>query len=398
VLHKTLSTSICVAILLAGLGCGSESRPSQSTKQLLDVRTQTDAWTASAMTAVSDQLVRRAKAQYDDYKAGRRPDPPVIDILIISGGGDWGAFGAAFLKGWSRVPRNDPLAQPQFAAVTGVSTGALIAPFAFLEDDASLSTIENLYRNPKSDWIERRAFAVLPDHESLTTISGLERDIRNSITPEALTRIADAATEGRVLLVGTTNLDDDTPRVFDVVAEAKRAKQTGDHQRFGDVLLASAAIPGVFPPRLIDNHMYVDGGVTGNIIYGGRMSERDSLAARWHQFYPDIPTPRIRYWILFNDQLRSPPQVTERRWVTILTKSMDTGTRAATVTAMKHLAAMAEIEQLRWHADVQVRVASIPGDWQPPTPEPFDKGTMNQLADMGEKMGADPASWQIVEP
>ena len=61
-----------------------------------------------------------------------RKAPPVIDILIISGGGDWGAFGAGFLKGWQKVPAQHPLAKPEFDAVTGVNTDALIARFAFL--------------------------------------------------------------------------------------------------------------------------------------------------------------------------------------------------------------------------------------------------------------------------
>ena len=78
------------------------------------------------------QSLERAKAEYHRYTAGGRKEPPVIDILIISGGGDSGALGTAFLKGWQKVPAQHPLAKPEFDAVTGVSTGTLIAPFAFL--------------------------------------------------------------------------------------------------------------------------------------------------------------------------------------------------------------------------------------------------------------------------
>jgi patatin-like phospholipase/acyl hydrolase len=73
----------------------------------------------------------------------------VYDILVLSGGGDWGAFGAGVLKGWARV--RGPLATPTFDVVTGVSTGVLIAPFAFLGDAPSLDTIAALYRNPGPD-------------------------------------------------------------------------------------------------------------------------------------------------------------------------------------------------------------------------------------------------------
>jgi predicted acylesterase/phospholipase RssA len=78
----------------------------------------------------------------------------VYDILVLSGGGDWGAFGAGVLQGWSRV--HGPLAMPVFDVVTGVSTGALIAPFAFLGDARSLATIVELYRNPGSDLVKQR--------------------------------------------------------------------------------------------------------------------------------------------------------------------------------------------------------------------------------------------------
>ena len=78
------------------------------------------------------QSLERAKAEYDRYTAGGRKEPPVIDILIISGGGDWGAFGAGFLKGWQKVPAQHPLAKPEFDAVVGGNNDTLIAPFAFL--------------------------------------------------------------------------------------------------------------------------------------------------------------------------------------------------------------------------------------------------------------------------
>jgi len=84
-------------------------------------------------------LLERTKTEYDRRAAGGQKEPSVIDILIISGGGDWGAFGAGFLKGWLKLPAEYPLAKPEFDAVTGVSTGTLIAPFAFLGDEQSIS-------------------------------------------------------------------------------------------------------------------------------------------------------------------------------------------------------------------------------------------------------------------
>jgi hypothetical protein len=88
-----------------------------------------------------------------------------------------GAFGAGVLKGWSRV--HGPRATPEFDVVTGVSTGALIAPFAFLGDAPSLDTMVELYRHPRPDLVKQRwPLYFLPAHESFATVPGLERELR----------------------------------------------------------------------------------------------------------------------------------------------------------------------------------------------------------------------------
>jgi hypothetical protein len=204
---------------------------------------------------------------------------------------------------------------------------------------------------------------------------------------------ATAGADGRLLAVNTTNLDEATSRVFDLVAEAQRAVETGQVDRVHNIMLASAGIPGAFPFRIIDDELYVDGGVTGNIIYGGRIAEEDSLPALWQKAYPKLPIPKIRYWVIFNNQFRPVPEVVAPNWVAVIQRSLETSTRAATSTALRHLFAMAEISRLKRKADIEVRIVSIPGDWVPPVPGVFIKESMNNLADLGEKMGADPASW-----
>jgi hypothetical protein len=323
----------------------------------------------------------------------------VIDVLIVSGGGDWGAFGAGFLKGWLKVPANHPLAKPEFDAVTGVSTGALIAPFASLGDERATDEILSLYRNPHSDWVKQRGFLYfLPDNISFAEVPGLEREMRTHITLDTVRRIAKEGADGRLLAVNTTNLDDATSRVFDLVAEAQRAVKENNLERIHSIMLASAGIPGAFPFRMIDNELYVDGGVTGNIIYGGRIGEEDSLPAQWQQAYPTLPIPKLRYWVIFNNQFRPLPVVTPPNWPAVIQRSLETSTRAATATALRHLFAMAEISRIKRKADVEVRIVSIPGDWFPPVPGIFIKETMNNLADLGEKMGSDPASWSDEPP
>ena len=380
------------ALLLGGCG-PAMTRPPMTQAELLKLRTAGDEQGAETGRRILGRMLENTKAEYDrNAKAGK--GQPVIDILIISGGGDWGAFGAGFLRGWKKIPAQQPLAMPEFDAVTGVSTGTLIAPFAFLGDEPSIDEIVNLYRNPQEDWVKQRGFLYfLPDNISFAEVPGLEREMRKHITVDMLRRVAKAGADGRILAVNTTNLDEASSRVFDLVAEAQRAVDSKDVERVHDIMLASAGIPGAFPFRMIDDELYVDGGVTGNIIYGGRIAEEDSLPALWQKAYPNLPIPKIRYWVIFNNQFRPVPQVTPPNWPAVIQRSLETSTRAATATAVRHLFAMAEISRLKRKADVEVRVVSIPPDWTPPVPGVFVKETMNNLADLGEKMGANPASW-----
>ena len=401
VAHRALSLMVLLAVV-GGMvlgGCGpAMTRPQVSEQDLLKERTTGDEQSAASVRKVIAQLLERTKAEYDRRTKAGQP-PPVIDLLIISGGGDWGAFGAGFLKGWRKVPAQHPLAMPEFDAVTGVSTGTLIAPFAFLGDDQSIDEIVNLYRNPEDDWVKQRGILYfLPDNISFAEVPGLEREMRKHITLDMVRRIAKAGADGRLLAVNTTNLDTGTPRVFDLVEEAQRAADSGQVDRIHKIMLASAGIPGAFPFRIIDDQLYVDGGVTGNIIYGGRIGEEDSLPAQWQKAYPNLPIPKFRFWVIFNNQFRPVPQVTAPNWVAVIQRSLETSTRAATATAVRHLFATAEISRLKRKADVEVRIVSIPGDWFPPVPGVFVKESMNNLADLGEKMGADPASWSNEPP
>ena len=401
-LSSTIASRTCslmVASALAGTlvlsGCGpAMTRPQISQEDLVKLRTKGDEESVAAGRKVLGRLLERTKVEYDRSVAEGRKERPVIDILIISGGGDWGAFGAGFLKGWLKVPAQHPLAKPEFDAVTGVSTGTLIAPFAFLGDAQSVDDIVNLYRNPQEDWVRQRGILYfLPDNISFAEVPGLEREMRKHITADMVRRIVTTGADGRLLMVNTTDLDTGTARVFDLVAEAQRAADSGQLDRIHNIMLASAGIPGAFPFRIIDGELYVDGGVTGNIIYGGRIAEEDSLPALWQKAYPNLPVPKFRFWVIFNNQFRPLPTVVAPNWVAVIQRSLETSTRAATATAVRHLFAIAEISRLKRKADVEVRVVSIPPDWSPPVPGVFKKETMNDLADLGEKMGVDPSSW-----
>jgi hypothetical protein len=385
---------ICATLLS---GCGT-TRTAQTHAYLVQQR---ERYAQAFLDETNERytaVLERNKAELDQYKAGKRPDPPTIDYLVISGGGDYGAFGAGVLKGWRDVPTSDPLARPQFDIVTGVSTGALIAPFAYLDDPAEDASIVDLYRNPSTDWIKTRwPISLLPYHLSLATVPGLEREVKKHVTPQMVARIADQTNSARLLFVNTTNLDDGSPRVFYLVPEARRAVETGDLSRFQDILLASAGIPGAFPYREIDGAMFVDGFVTANMSFGARVPEERRLPGLWQRLHPGIPMPKLRYWVVFNNQLHATPIIVPARWLDIMERSIEVSARTGSLTSMRQLYLMVELAKLKRDADVEVRFIAIPDEWRAPKPGSFVKETMNELADLGEKMGADSRNW-ITEP
>jgi hypothetical protein len=342
-----------------------------------------------------NRLVLRLGARYQDYKDGKRPTPPTIDVLALSGGGDWGAFGSGFLVGWGECP--DPLQRrPSFDAVTGVSTGAVIAPFAYLGTDEDVRRVDDLYRNPRSDWARNRGvFFFLPSFPSFMTIPGLERDLRQAIDAPMIARVAEQSREGKALVISTTNLDLGSQRIWSLGLEAEEATRVGSPERVQRIILASAAIPVVFPPHAIGSFLFADGGVTANLCLRLDVRDRDGFLQTWHRRYRDWPCPKVRYWLLINNQFRQAPRVTEPTWPAITETSLVTAVRAATYTQMQLLCAQADAVNAAELAEVEVRVAAVPDDWRPPVEGTFKKETMVALSDLGQKMGADPNSWQL---
>jgi predicted acylesterase/phospholipase RssA len=387
---------VAAAVLSLAAGCASEpERAPRTMDDLMAARQADDLSRSNAVRGLSEQLVQRAERK---VKAAKPGGPrPTLDMLVISGGGDWGAFGAGVLKGWGQV--KGELARPQFDAVTGVSTGAMIAPFAFLGDDDAIERIVRLYRNPKPDWTRSRGWLFFwPSNPSFYAMPGLEREMAETLDRPMLERIAGEQGTGRVLAVNTTNIDLGDSRPWDVVAEARAELAGGEPGRVQRILLASAGIPAIFPAREIGTFLYVDGAITGNILYGGRVDDDQSMPALWRAKHPSLPLPRVRYWVIFNNQFRFPPQVTPDKWPDIMSRATIMATQTGTVAAMRHLFARAELIQIKQKVDVEVRVMAVPESFVPSVPGTFQKEVMNALADLGEKMGADPSSWRTEPP
>lgn len=190
--------------------------------------------------------------------------------LVISGGGARGAYGAGVLSAWSEMGT-----RPEFTIVTGVSTGALTAPFAFLGSkyDAQL---EEVYTTLDTRQIikTRNLFAIIGG-DSVVDSSPLSRLITKLIDQAVIEDMAIEYRKGRQLIVGTTNLDAGRPVVWNITRIAASG-HPGAPRLIRQVLLASAAIPGVFPPVYIEvetpdgrkyDEMHVDGGASSQMFF-----------------------------------------------------------------------------------------------------------------------------------
>ena len=338
----------------------------------------------------------------DMLYARQQEDPDcTMDFLILSGGGEHGAFGAGFLLGWSKVAQGEH-AMPAFDGVTGVSAGSYIAPFAYLGTPEALETINTFFRNPKPDWSERRgALFFLPQNASFTTVPGLERDLQTQMSLEFAKKIEKASTVGRLLLIQATNLDESIPHAFNFVDAARTATALGDSKNMREILLASSAIPVLFPPRIIDGTLYVDGGVGCNFYYGGRPSiASETFGGIWKRKHPDAPIPKTRYSVVLNGTLRARPEVVPPRWPNIAERSVFVSVGTTEVIALRGLFAMADITRMRGDGEVEVRWIAIPEGFVEPgsTKKLFDKATMRALSDEGKRLGGDPGSWNTTSP
>ena len=217
----------------------------------------------AAEAAAQDTLVARLAR-----RAGRRGDA-TLDVLLLSGGGQNGAFGTGFLRGWRA--RTGAAAMPTFDLVTGVSTGALQAPFAVLGTEAALAEATEIYRTaaaraaPRFDplFLFRRT-------GGLYDVSRLRAALGQALGPAVCRDLAAAFADGRQLAVGTVDLDAGVGRTWVAADElgpcdAPAGRTDAAPNRLATLLLASSAIPALFPPVDVDGRPHVDGGVSGNL-------------------------------------------------------------------------------------------------------------------------------------
>jgi hypothetical protein len=166
--------------------------------------------------------------------------------LAISGGGSQGAFGAGILVGWTASGT-----RPEFTLVTGVSTGALTAPFAFLGPDYD-DELKHFYTDTSTkDIMIKHSFLTTIEGDSAASTAPLKARIQKAFDDEFIARIAAEHSKGRRLYIGTTNLDATRPVIWDIGAIAASGAP-GANALIHEIILASTSIPVAFPPVFID--------------------------------------------------------------------------------------------------------------------------------------------------
>jgi predicted acylesterase/phospholipase RssA len=297
---------------------------------------------------------------------------PTIEMLAISGGGEDGAFGAGLLNGWSEAGN-----RPQFGLVTGVSTGALTAPFAFLGQryDAALKSV---YTDiTPSDVLETRYLlnaALFED--ALADSAPLFRTISRHLNEAMLADIAEVYQQGRLLLVGTSDIDAQLPVAWNIGAIA-----ASGHPRALDLvrrlLLASAAVPGAFPPVMIDvtldgnsyQEMHVDGGAFTQVFLYPRSvtSQRRALLRRGEH------VQAARAFVIRNGRVTPNPAKTDRQTLKIAQRAI------ASMISSSGYSDVARILQTAREDRVEFKLAAIGPDFPYEPKVPFEQAYMRKL-------------------
>jgi predicted acylesterase/phospholipase RssA len=319
-------------------------------------------------------------------RASLRPDSHnQINALAISGGGANGSYGAGLLYRWSAVGE-----RPQFALVTGVSTGALTAPFAFLGRDWD-ERLKAAYFSPEiAHLLQNRGLKGLftPGIFSRAPLNNL---VRGAVTDELIAAVAAEHAKGRRLLVATTNLDSEALVVWDMGAIAARGGPAA-RQLFGTVLIASASVPGVFPPTLIPvqsgahayNELHVDGQAVGAFFAIPQtvlLANTSGLQGR----------AQVNLFIIVNGRLDGLFQVTPRSAISILARSLDTANKSSIRTM---LISTAEFCQ---RTGCALRVSALP-DTATDDPLDFRPDHIAHLFEAGEAGAGAWSHWKTTPP
>lgn len=377
------ATHILAVIALALCGCGASMTRNPVPEELAnDVEPFGEEGYRSWGDALTDEEVREFAARHaPEIMAKLKPAidagvTPTLDFLALSGGGQWGAFGAGVLKAWSESG-----GRPQFQGVSGISTGAIIAPFAFLgpEEDDTLKEIYSTYRTEQL--VESTIISGILSGTSLADTAPLAKVIAKYVTLELLERIAAEHRKGRLLFIGTTNLDAGRPVIWDIGAIAASGKP-GALQLVRDLIRASASIPVAFPPIFVEvetpdgrvfDEMHVDGGAASQVTF---VSPQIPIAEVTRAYLGRNINRRL--WVIVNNDLEPPHSIVDPRITSIAGAAVSSLIRGSGAGDLYRLYAIAQRDEMDFNA------GWIPGEVPCPDPtEEFDTVFMKCLFDVG---------------
>lgn len=302
---------------------------------------------------------------------------PPRTVLALSGGGSYGAFTAGVLNGWSRTDN-----RPDFDVVTGISTGALIAPMAFLGPRYDPLLKQFYTEVDKRDVLGRRSYLTVPFRDAAFTNAPLRRLVESGLTDEVIKELAVEHARGRRLYIGTTRLETRTTVVWDIGAIATTGGADA-RKLVTDIMVASAAVPGAFPPQPITveedgkkrTELHVDGGVTAPVFVPPGVLERGGIGCDLYVIVASKPFPEA-------EKVR--PRVLK-----VLSASGGALLRAHTRREVSNLYNLALVNGVRFHVtNVPQELSITDGGFD------FDTKDMNALYVAGVKIGLDGPTWK----
>lgn len=309
--------------------------------------------------------------------------------LAISGGGANGAFGSGFLCGWTAAGT-----RPTFKLVTGISTGALAAPYAFLGSEYD-DLLKEIYTTVQTKNIIEKynPLSILSARESFASSSPLQNLIKQHANTALLQSVAQAHNEGRRLYIGTTHMD--AQRL--VVWNMGKIAQIGTKealQLFRNVLLASAAIPTALPPVFIPvevdgklyDEMHTDGGTATQLFFHGGTLDLAKAGKGGGLVLGGRPIARL--YVIRNGKMQSDPQQIPRNLQKISTRALETALKTAAMNSLFRMYVFARREQS------ELFYVAIPEDFAFQTEELFDREEMNRLFEIGFAKATSNDPWQ----
>lgn len=367
-------------------GCAAITRAPTTVAALQRDAVSIDAQHRALRDTVIERLVRRAA------KRGDR----TVDVLMLSGGGQNGAFGAGFLRGWMQRQTD---AMPRFDLVTGISTGALQAPYALLGTRSAIDTIAALYARsatsfaPSLDWW----FWIRPTG-GLVNTKRFDRTIAQTINGPLRDELRAAFANDQQIVFGTADFDLGIGRVWSLGDELGNSSAAA--ARTQQLLKGATAIPGLFPPVMIDGHLQADGGVIENILPLLTFEDYTRLGQRLQA--RGLTDVTVRLWVIMNMWTHTAPKVmtpSARRAISSRsTALLFYAHQPATLAALENLsrAASDRVPGLR----LQLRVAAIPSDESvfPGANALFARRFMLRLDSLGFSRAQSATPWEARAP